>query len=160
MREFDLIIQGILAQDKIGHLFVVEIKFDLKNANQKQFFFNAIYSPIFDQKKVLSANERSVFQLVDAMRLNNKGTTNSFKTTAKTHTTMDQKIAIPFYAEHLHLLLTRCGWCVTKIRAHYTFEQCKFKKDFDVMKQVACQNAQRDVEKDFYKLMNKRKLWL
>ena len=48
MREFDLIIQGILAQDKIGHLFVVEIKFNLKNANEKQFFFNAIYSPIFD----------------------------------------------------------------------------------------------------------------
>ena len=54
----------------------------------------------------------------------------------------------------LRLLFTRCGWCVTKIREHYTFEQFKFKKDFVVMNQVTCQNAQTDVEKDFYKLMN------
>ena len=38
------------------------------------------YIPIFEKKKVLSANERSVFQLYDAMRLNDKGTINSFKT--------------------------------------------------------------------------------
>ena len=38
MREFDLIIQGILDQDKIGHLFVVHIKFDLKNVDETTFF--------------------------------------------------------------------------------------------------------------------------
>ena len=49
------------------------------------------YIPIFEKKKVLSANERSVFQLYDAMRLNDKGTINSFKAIAKTHATMDEK---------------------------------------------------------------------
>ena len=51
MREFDLIIQRILDEDKIGHLFVVDIKFDIKNADRKQLFFNEIYSPIFEKKK-------------------------------------------------------------------------------------------------------------
>ena len=80
---------------------MVDIHFDQKNASEKQLFFNEIYSPVFEKKKVLSANERSVFQLLDAMRLNGKGTINSFKTTAKTHATINEKIAIPLYAEHL-----------------------------------------------------------
>ena len=41
---------------------------------------------------------------------------------------------------------------LAKIRAHYTFEQYKFKKMFVAMNQVGHQNAQTD--KDFYKLMN------
>ena len=88
------------------------------------------------------------------MRLNDKGVINSFKTRGKTYATMDEKIAIPLYAEHLHFLLSRCGWRVTKIRGHYTFEQKKFKRDFVIMNQVSKQKAQTDVEKDFYKLMN------
>ena len=74
MREFDLIIQGISDKDKIGPLFVVDIHFDHKNASEKQLFFNKIYLPIFEKKKVLPANERFVFQLLDTMRLNDKGT--------------------------------------------------------------------------------------
>ena len=88
------------------------------------------------------------------MRLNDKGVINSFKTRAKTYATMDEKIAIRLYAEHLHFLLSRCGWRVTKIRGHYTFEQKKFKRDFVIMNQVSRQKAQTDVEKDFYKIMN------
>ena len=80
---------------------MVDIHFDQKNANEKQLFFNETCSPVFEKKKVLPANERSVFQLLDAMRLNGKGTINSFKTTAKTHATIHEKIAIPLYAEHL-----------------------------------------------------------
>ena len=66
---------------------------------------------------------------------------------------MDEKIAIPLYAEHLYFLLTRCGWKVTKIRGHYTFEQ-KNSKRILIMNQVLRQKAQTDMEKDFYKLMN------
>ena len=127
MTEFHLIFQGISDEDKIGHLFVVNIKFDKKNASEKQLFFNEIYSPIFEKEKVLLANERSVFQLLHAMRLNDRETINSFKTTARTHVTTDEKIVIPLYAEHLHFLLLKCGWRVTKIRGHYKFEQKRFK---------------------------------
>ena len=44
--------------------------------------------------------------------------------------TMDEKIAIPLYADHLHFLLTRCGWRVTKIRGHFTFELKKIQERF------------------------------
>ena len=56
------------------------------------------------------------------------------------------------YAEHLHVLIKRTGWIVTKIYAHYTFEQSRFKKGFITMNQVSKQKATTKVEKDFYKL--------
>ena len=135
-------------------LSLVNIEFDKKNATEKQLFFNEIYTSIFEKKKVLPANERSVFQLLDAMRLNNKGLINSYKTTAKLHATMDKKFNIPFYAEHSHFLLPRCGWRMRNVRAHYTFEQSKFKRDFVKMNQVSHKNATTDVERDLFKLMN------
>ena len=63
LREFELILQSISNTDKIGHLVLVDIEFDRKNATEKQIFFNEIYTPIFEQKKLLCANERLVFQL-------------------------------------------------------------------------------------------------
>ena len=109
MREFDLIVQRISDTNKIGHLFIVDIEFDYKNATKKQLFFNETYTPIFEKKEVLSANERSVFQLLDAMRLNDKCIINSNKTTEKTDATMDAKITIPLYVEHMYLLISKCG---------------------------------------------------
>ena len=64
-------------------------------------------TPQFLKKKVLSAKKRSVFQLLDEMRLNDEGTINSYKTTAKAHATMDKTFAIPLYAEHLHFLISK-----------------------------------------------------
>ena len=66
----------------------------------------------FLKRKVLSANERSVFQFLGAMWLNDKGVMSSYKTTVKTHATMDAKITIPLYAKHLYLLISKCGWQV------------------------------------------------
>ena len=100
MREFDLIMQGVSDEDKIGHLSVIDIHFDYKNASEKQLFLNEIFLPIFNKKKVLLTYERSVFQLLVAMRLNNN---------AKTHATIDEKIAIPLYSEYLYFLLAGCG---------------------------------------------------
>ena len=64
MREFDLIIQGILDEDKIGHLFVVDIKFETKNASEKQLFFNEIYSPIFEKKKFCRQTKDQFFNFL------------------------------------------------------------------------------------------------
>ena len=69
LREFELILQSILDTDQIGHLFAVGIEFDKKNATEKQLFFNEIYTTIFEKKKILSGNERLVFQLLDAMKV-------------------------------------------------------------------------------------------
>ena len=43
---------------------------------------------------------------------------------------------------------------MTKIYAHYTFEQSLFKKEFVTMNQFARQKAETSVEKSFYRLMN------
>ena len=45
-----------------------------------------------------------LFQLLDAIKLNDKDLINSYKTTAKTHITMDKKFNIPLYTEHMHFL--------------------------------------------------------
>ena len=53
LKEFDLIIQGILDEDKIGHLFVIDIEFSEKNTDEKQLFFNKIYTPTFFEKSFI-----------------------------------------------------------------------------------------------------------
>ena len=81
---------------------------------------------------------------------------NSFKCTAKTHSTLDEKKFIPLYAEHLHFLIKWAGWQVTLtlIYKHYTFEQAKFKEDFVIMNQTVREKATCPLERDFYKLLN------
>ena len=124
------------------------------NPDEKKLLLNEIHSPIFEKKEIISLDVRSVFQLLDAMILNDKGTLNSYKTTAKTLSTMEKKVFIPLYAEHLSFLVTRCSWKMTRSYDYYTFEQRKFKNHFVIMNQVARQNAKSSVEKEFYKLMN------
>ena len=66
----------------------------------------------------------------------------------------ERKKVISLYAEDLHFLITRAGWLVTYIYAHYTFEQAKIKKEFVIMNKKSRQTATSNVEKDFYKLLN------
>ena len=86
------------------------------------------------------------------MRKNKK--INSFPFNSKTHSTLKEKKVISLYAEDLHFLITRAGWLVTYIYAHYTFEQAKIKKEFVIMNKKSRQTATSNVEKDFYKLLN------
>ena len=52
----------------------------------------------------------------------------AYRVTAKAHTTMLQKRFLRMYLEHLAFVMKRAGWKVTKIHAHLTFEQKRFKK--------------------------------
>ena len=56
--------------------------------------------------------------------------------------------------EELKFLIQCCGWIVTKLYSHFTFEQDTFKKEFVLHNQKEKQNARTDNEKYFYKLMN------
>ena len=40
----------ITPQDKIGHLFIIDIKFGPKKDGEKKFLFNKINLPIFEKK--------------------------------------------------------------------------------------------------------------
>ena len=58
------------------------------------------------------------------------------------------------YLEDLAFCIKRAGWKFTKIHAHLTFEQSRFKRNFILMNQKSRQLSKNDVEKDFFKLMN------
>ena len=65
-----------------------------------------------------------------------------------------KKKIIPMYLEQLAFVIKRVGWRVTKIHAHLTIEQKRFKEKFILMNQKSWQEAKTNIEKDFYKLMN------
>ena len=88
--EFNKILDEISHEDKIGHLFIVDIKF--YNKNSKTMLFNEIYLPIFEKKKKIEPFERSTLQLMSILvRNEEKDKINSFLYTSKTHSTMGEK---------------------------------------------------------------------
>ena len=50
---FNLLLKKLSLDDLIGHLFVVDIEFNKKNATKK---YNEILPPIIEKQKVLDAN--------------------------------------------------------------------------------------------------------
>ena len=60
--EFNKILDKISHEDKIGHLFIVDIKFH--NKNPKTMLFNEIYPPIFEKNKKMEPSVRSTLQLM------------------------------------------------------------------------------------------------
>ena len=101
MLEFNRILDCLSHEDSIDHLFIEDIKFH--NKNQKTMLFNEIYPPIFEKNKTVRAHERSTVQLMSVLNRNEqRDIINSFKCTAKTLSTLDEKKFIPLYAEHLH----------------------------------------------------------
>ena len=152
LEELEQILNNVTLDDKLGHLFVVDIVFD--KVNEKTLLFNELYPPIFEKNKKIEPYERSCAQIMCIQQVNDKGKMLSLKQTTKTHATLKKKIFVPLYAEDLYFLTTRAGWTVTQIYKHYTFKQDTFKKNFVVMNQDARKAAKTKVEKDFYKLLN------
>ena len=60
--EFNRILDSLSHEDKIGHLFIVDIKFF--NKKEKTLVFNEIYTPIFEKEKIIEPQHRSVLQLM------------------------------------------------------------------------------------------------
>ena len=112
--EFNQILSNLSHEDKIGHLFIVDIK--IHDKNPKTMLFNEIYAPIFEKNKIIQPYEWSFLLLMSALSRNkDKDIINNFKCNAKTYSTMDEKKFTPLYAEHIHFLVTRAGWLVTNI---------------------------------------------
>ena len=89
--EFNKTWDKISHEDKIGHLFIVDIKFH--NKNPKMLLFNEIYPPIFEKNKKMEPFERSTLQLMCILQQNEeKDQINSFLCTSKTHSTLEEKI--------------------------------------------------------------------
>ena len=142
-----------LEKDVQGHLYIVDIEFDFKNATKQQLVYNEIYPCIIEKQKIVDPCERSTYQLLEQLVMGEKGP-KSYKKTSKSHANMFGKKFIALYLEHLNFCIKRAGWKVTKIHSHFTFDQEPFKKNFIIMNQTSRQQATDDVTKDFFKLMN------
>ena len=150
----NFLLEGIdLEKDKQGHLYIVDIEFDFKNATKQQLTYNEIYPPIIEKQKIIDPCERSTYQLLEQLVMGEKEP-KSYKKTAKAHANLFKKCFIPLHLEDLDFCIKRAGWKVTKIHSHLTFDQECFKKNFIIMNQTSRQKAKDDVTKDFFKLMN------
>ena len=91
--EFEQILNNVTLDDKLGHLFVVDIVFD--KVNEKTLLFNELYPPIFEKNKKIEPYERSCAQIMCIQQVNDKGKMLSLKQTTKTHATLKKKIFVP-----------------------------------------------------------------
>ena len=73
----------------------------------------------------------------------------SYKKSAKAHANLFKKPFLPIYLEDSAFCIKRAGWKVTKIHAHLTFEQSRFKCNFILMNQKSRQLFKNDLEKRF-----------
>ena len=146
-------LETVSFNDTIGHLYIVDIEFVVKNATKKEFAYNEIYPPIIEKQKTIDPCERSVFQLLEQFVRGKKGP-KSYRKSAKAHANLFKKYFLPMYLEDLVFCIKRAGWKVTRIHSHLTFEQSRFKRNFILMNQKSRQLSKNNIEKDFYKLMN------
>ena len=65
LREFNIILNNISHEDKISHIFLVDIT--LYGMNEKTILFNELYTPLFEKQKLIKPYDRFVFQLLSVM---------------------------------------------------------------------------------------------
>ena len=152
LHELNKTLNKISHADKIRHLFIANIMYHLVI---KKTLFNEVYTPIFEKSKLIKPYERSTLELLSVLSKNEeKYIINTLKHNTKTYSTMKEKKIIPLYAKHLHFLLIRADWLVTKIYEHCTLEQARFKKDFVTMNENVRQKAKTPIEQNLYKIRN------
>ena len=71
--------------DTIGHLYIVHIEFDFKNATERQFAYNEIYPPIIAKQRIIDSCERSAFQLIEQFVMGENNVPKTYRSTAKAH---------------------------------------------------------------------------
>ena len=93
--KFNLLLESVSLEDPIGHLFIVDIEFDEKNASKREFLYNEVFPPIIEKKKVLDAEERSPFHLLDMFDTSSEGKPKTYRCTLKSHAKMFPKKIYP-----------------------------------------------------------------
>ena len=78
-------LESVSFEDTIGHLYIVDIQFDFKNATEKEFACNEIYPPIIEKQRIIDPCERSVFQLLGQFVRGKKNVPKAYRSTAKAH---------------------------------------------------------------------------
>ena len=126
---FNSLLESVSFEDTIGHLYIVDIEFDFKNATKREFAYNEIFPPIIEKQRMIDACQRSVFQLLEQVLMGEKMFQ---KLTDRQLTHMQlfsKKNVLPMYLEDLVFCIKRAGWKVTKIHSHLIFEFFNFHFD-------------------------------
>ena len=66
-------LESVSLEDRIGHLYIVDIEFGTKNTSEKILAYNEIYPPIIEKQKVIDPCERSTYQLLEQFVMSEKG---------------------------------------------------------------------------------------
>ena len=83
-------LKTITLEDKISHLFTVDMEFF--EVNEKTLLFKETYPPIFEKKKKISPRERSTSQIMSrAQRKKGKDEISALLFNSKTHATLKKK---------------------------------------------------------------------
>ena len=82
--KFNFLLENISFEDTIGHLYIVDIEFDTKNASVREFAYNEIYPPIIEKQRTIDPCERSVFQLLEQF-VRGEHAPKAYRSTAKAH---------------------------------------------------------------------------
>ena len=98
LEELTEIVKSVTLEDKLGHLFVVDIEFS--DINKKTLLFNEIYRPIFEKNKKIDPYERSCSQIMSRAQIkkrkNKKDQLFSLPFNSKTHSTLKKKFLFHF----------------------------------------------------------------
>ena len=46
---FNFLLEIVSFEDTTGHLYIVDIEFDIKNATEREYVYNKIYPPIVEK---------------------------------------------------------------------------------------------------------------
>ena len=89
-KTFNILLESVSFEDKIAHLYIVDIEFDKKNATEKIFAYNEIYPPIIEKQKTIDPCERFTYQLLEQFVMGEKGPA-SYRRSSKVHADMFKK---------------------------------------------------------------------
>ena len=104
--ELEQLLKSVTLEDKIGHIFTVDIEFS--DINLKTLLFNKIFLAVFEKHKKIPPHLRSCSQIMSrAQKKENKDEIASLPFNSKTHATLNNKIFVNLYAEDLYFLTTR-----------------------------------------------------
>ena len=97
---FNFLLESVSFEDKIKHLYIVDIEFDFKNVTEREYAYNEIYPSIIEKQKTIDPCERSVFHLLEQFVRGEKGP-KSYRATGKAHANLFKKMFLPMYLEDL-----------------------------------------------------------
>ena len=142
------LLETVGLDNKIGHLFVVDIQFD-----ECEYMYNEIMPSITEKQTKRKVENESclVYQLLQLPQKMSDDVPKMYWCTKKSYVTLSQKKFIQLYLESKFesFLIKRCSRRVTKIYTHYTFKQARFKRDFVLKNQKSRRNAKNSIKKDF-----------